>query len=98
MPWRNSFILEGSCWLELKLEGCIGLRYGIGIRLVQLRLMTTAGVLISEISDSKYVFYPSVGNVNMQSFSLGDQQCNPSTYLVYASLGDTGGRIGIGKH
>jgi hypothetical protein len=34
--------------------------------------------------------------VNMQSFSLGDQQCNPSTYLVYACLGDTGGRIGIG--
>jgi hypothetical protein len=34
----------------------------------------------------------------MQSFSLGDQQCNPSTYLVYACLGDTGGRIGIGKH
>jgi hypothetical protein len=29
----------------------------------------------------------------MQSFSLGDQQCNPSTYLVYACLGDTGGHV-----
>jgi hypothetical protein len=37
-------------------------------------------------------------NWRIAYFSLGDQQCNPSTYLVYASLGDTGGRIGIGKH